>query len=300
MEKLKMISLFVLIFSFFVNTSFGASCCVGNTSLPNLMTIPAKWQFSSQATYSKVIGDASTNGDYVFRDSSNKDTSQILRLDVAFQRNEWQMGIGGQFIQNTRHSNSEEESNRGIGDIFIYGAREFNIEYERFNPLFNFRIPNAPSNYNSKEKLQTDARGSGVPEVSTGILWIHTGKTWDSQIAPTLFYRFSKTFNENEKIKVGSQWGGALMLGMGFVPWRSKYRISTSLTPRYESSKKMTSNETNTKSDRVLSVDSLVGLTYMINAHQNLGLNYLDQTLVGPARNTLLSRSLSLVFQERW
>ena len=90
------------------------------------------------------------------------------------------------------------------------------------------------------------------------------------------------------------------MLGMGFVPWRSKYRISTSLTPRYESSKKMTSNETNTKSDRVLSVDSLVGLTYMINAHQNLGLNYLDQTLVGPARNTLLSRSLSLVFQERW
>jgi hypothetical protein len=89
-------------------------------------------------------------------------------------------------------------------------------------------------------------------------------------------------------------------MGLGYIPWRSKFRYGFNLAPRLEGPKKTTRNGTADLGSESLVWDSVVNLTYTMNAKYSLGASYLDQTLFGPARNTLLNRSLSIIFQTRF
>src|SRR5690606_40906243 len=82
---------------------YGASCCVSNTSVSNLMILPASWQETLTLSHSKVIGDVNDKGSSTFRRKENKDTTNLAKLDLAYSWTpQYQSGISVKYQNKSR------------------------------------------------------------------------------------------------------------------------------------------------------------------------------------------------------
>lgn len=293
--------LFLIAFSLLSTAAFGSSCCVSNTSVSNLMIFPAKWQETFTLSHARVIGDVNSTGTSTFRNNNNKDTTQLARLELAYGwTDRYQTGLSFRYQNRDRELNGTRANNSGWNDIGLSQA----YKLKAFNRLWVFQtlnIPTAKSIYNSQAALAVDAQGTGTYASSVGVFGIHNLKDWDFIYSSEVHHSFARTFEQNNsKTEVGGFWGTSMTGGVGYIPWRSKARYGLNLTPRFEGAKQIVADGTRTPSRQSVVWDSSVNVTYTFNAENALGVNYLDQTLFGPARNTLLNRSISFLFQTRW
>lgn len=291
----------ILLFSIFSSGSYAASCCVSNTSVSNLMILPATWQETLTLSHSKVIGDVDYKGSSTFRRKENKDTTQLAKLDLAYGWNsQFQSGVSVKYQNKNRNFNGSKSSDAGWSDLGVSSA----YRPKSFDRLWFFQtlnIPTATSIYNSRANYSVDAHGSGTYQTSLGFFGIKNFKEWDVIYSSEVHHSFGKTFKKNnDEIEVGSFWGNSLTLGGGYIPWRSKARYGIALTPRLEGPKEVISNGTRSRGKESIVWDTSLNYTYTFNAEYALGVNYLDQTFFGPAKNTLLNRSISFLFQTRW
>src|SRR6188768_2348304 len=107
-------SFYLSIFSLLSWSAFGSSCCVSNTSLPNLMTMPARWQQTYTFANSRVIGDVNSKGQSEFRRSSNKETTTFGRMDLSYQwKDKFQTGVGARYQQKSREYDDSSANDSG-------------------------------------------------------------------------------------------------------------------------------------------------------------------------------------------
>jgi hypothetical protein len=280
---------------------FAASCCVSNTSISNLMILPSAWQETFTISQARVIGDANSDGQSTFRKAFNKEITNLARLDLAYSWSlRYQTGISVKYQSRLREFNGSSSSNSGWNDLGLSHAWRLGA-LERVWIFQTLNIPTAPSVYDSKSNLTVDARGTGTYISSMGIFGIYNLKEWDFLYSSEIHHSFKRNFRrESEDTSVGAFWGGSITVGAGFIPFRSKARYGMALSPRLEGEKEVIVNGMASSSRSSLVWDTSVNFTYTINAEHALGLNYTDQTIWGPVRNTLLNRSLSLQYQTRW
>lgn len=289
---------FLLLFNFFSWQAQASSCCVANTSVPNLMILPAKWQQTFTLASSRVIGDVTPKGRSTFRNSKNRETTNIARMDLAYSwTDKYQNGVSFRYQNKKRTFEGTEASDSGWSDVGLFQAYQ-PIKYQRTWIFNSNNIPTSNSTYDSRETYQVDAHGTGTYQTGIGIFHLVNFTSWDLIFSSEIHHSFARTFEQNQETKeVGSFWGTSVSVGTGYVPWRSKMRYGYNLTPRIEGQKEVKVNGQNQNSKQSVVWDSVFNATYTINASYAVGVNYLDQTIFGPASNTPLNRSVSVLFQ---
>ncbi len=296
---------FLFLFSLLLILSSGrllaASCCVSNTSVSNLMILPSSWQETVTLSQSRVIGDVDANGKSVFRRANNRDVINLAKLDLAYGWNpRYQTGISVKYQNRSRDFNGDNSNSSGWNDLGLSHAYKI-LPLERIWVFNTLNIPTAKSQYDARSNFSVDARGTGTYQSSVGIFGIKNFKEWDFLYSSEVHRSFARTFEtQNQKTEVGSFWGTSATGGVGYIPWRSKARYGFNLTPRYEGAKSVIANGSKANGKGSLVWDSSLNFSYTLTAAHALGVNYTDQTLIGPVRNSLVSRAVSFQFQTKW
>jgi hypothetical protein len=292
---------FLILFSFFLEKAHAASCCVANTSVSNLMVLPSKWQQTASMSQARVIGDTNTKGSSTFRNSKNQEQTTSGRMDLAYSWTSlYQSGVSTKYQNKSRSFNGKEANDSGWSDVGLSHA----FQLKQFSRTWIFQtlnIPTARSIYDSHQSFAVDAQGNGTYQSSLGVFSLNNFKEWDYFISPEIHHSLARSFsNKNEKTTLNPFWGGSVTTGVGYIPWRSKFRYGVNLTPRLEGPKTVSRNGVEQTGKESMVWDTVLNVTYSIDAEYSLGLSYLDQTVMGPARNTLLNRSVGFIFQTRW
>lgn len=293
--------LFFLLSSVFSYNIFAGSCCVSNTSVSNLMVQPAKWQETFTISQTRVIGDVNEDGQSTFRQGSNKEMTQLARLDLAYGWSaNYQSGVSIKYQNKVRDFSGTESNDSGWNDIGLSHAFQPQT-LDRFWFFQTLNIPTARSVYDSSSSFAVDARGTGTYMTSTGFFGIHNVKEWDLVYSSEVHHSFGRTFkNNNTETEIGSFWGSSLTGGIGYIPWRSKGRYGLALTPRIEGGKDVVINGKENPGRESLVWDTSLNFTYTFSASHAIGFNYTDQTVFGPVKNTILNRAFSFQFQNKW
>lgn len=265
------------------------------------MIIPADWQETFTLSQSKVIGDVNDKGSSTFRKSSNKEILNLARLDLAYSWTpRYQSGVSIKYQNKSRAFNGSEANDSGWNDIGLSHAYKPK-SLDRFWIFQTLNIPTATSVYDSNSSFAVDAHGTGTYLSSVGIFGISNYKEWDVLYSTEIHHSFARSISaNNSETEIDGYWGSSVTAGAGYIPWRSKARYGVALTPRLEGSKNISVNGQRSQSKESLVWDTSLNFTYTLGASYALGLNYTDQTFFGPAKNTLLNRTLSFQFQSRW
>lgn len=266
--------------------------------MPNLMILPANWQQTLTIASAKVIGDVDKKGLSTFRNRKNNESTHIAKMDLAYSwTDQYQNGFSLRYQNKERSFNGSNANDSGWGDVGLFQAYQ-PIKYERTWIFNSLNIPTSHSIYDSQEVYAVDAHGTGTYQAGLGFFHVINFHAWDIVLSSEAHHSFARKFSESQdKKEIGSFWGTSLSVGGGYIPWRSKIRYGFNLTPRLEGQKKTRVSGTTQNSKQSMVWDSVTNVTYSINAKYAVGLSYLDQTWFGPARNNLLSRSVSLLFQ---
>jgi hypothetical protein len=293
--------LLLFLSSFFSYSVFSASCCVSNTSVSNLMLMPADWQQTFTVSQARVIGDVNEKGRSTFRRNSNKDVINLAKLDLAYGwSNRYQTGIAIKYQNRQRALSGSESNDSGWNDIGLSHAFKPKI-MDRFWLFQTLNIPTATSVYDSRSTMAVDARGTGTYLSSIGFFGISNLKEWDFIYSSEVHHSFKRAFtSEQTRMEVGSFWGTSATGGVGYIPWRSKARYGVAITPRLEGAKDLVIDNQKTPGRESFVWDTSVNFSYTLSAAHAFGINYTDQTILGPVKNTLLNRSVSFQFQARW
>jgi hypothetical protein len=292
---------FLFLFSFLTQQLWAASCCVSNTSISNLMLFPSKWQQTMTFSQGHVVGDVDEDGSSTFRRSNNRDVTNLVKLDLAYGwTTRYQTGFSARYQSRKRDFQGEDSSSSGWNDLGFSHAYKLPTD-EKIWIFQTLNVPTARSVYNSTSTFAVDARGTGTYQTSLGFFGLKNFRKWDFLYSYELHRSFERDFYSNgADTTVGSFWGTSLTLGTGYVAWRSKARYGLALTPRYEGAKVVTIDGRKTQGAESLVWDSSVNFSYSFTPHHALGFNYTDQTFVGPARNSLLSRFVMFQWQNKW
>ncbi len=287
----------IIVSSFFLSTAYASSCCVANAGLPQFMTLPAKWQITTTASQARVIGDTSTKGRSVFRGSNNREKTTQLGGGIAWAKGPWQLNASFAYAQKERQLGDKTAASTGATDPSFAVVRE--IPTGRFgHRVWSFVrhiFPAADSVYDTQDELSTNSIGAGRPQTGLGALYMWNARYFDAQALAEAHLGHA---NQRGDTRLGSQPGGSMGAGVGWV--KSKWRLGSLITARWEASSTVKQEGRETRTGRIQVWDSTLSLGRQIDAFQNAALSYNDQTLLGPARNTTLSRSFSLLWQWRW
>lgn len=291
--------IFSLFFIFFSFKSFGASCCGGGASLPGIILNDSKAKLSSSLSYQKVMADVDGEARARLR-KNNSNTSRIFSLDGAYLLSDYaQVSISLPYYQNKVETLKQSESSQNIGDIssaFIYEyAPEQTYSLWKPRGFFYSKItaPSGTSNKDSDTTLRSDITGQGHWVFSLGFPFYKLKGNFDLLLAPEIFYKLQNT-------ALGAAYGGSLLASFGYSPKGEAWRLGTAIRSQYQSKQKIQKID-NTHYSAIKSLtDVMLNLSYAFNPRHSLGINYNDQTVFGPAKNSTLSSGIALIYTTHW
>ena len=292
------------------NQTAAAPCCSANSAAPALISGDDRAQFALLASHAQIIGDAPPAGTPVFRASNDTETSQYLRAEGAFLLSDrWQVGAGFPLVRRHLNRPGVDSTRISLGDLRMSAAYEVlpEWEYSFYKPKAYFFsqwiLPTGKSIYESADPRGVEATGQGFWTFATGILLLKKWRFCDSYFMPELHYSLERTFNHSsaaESVSVSPGFGASAPIGIGYSPGAGSIRIGSRLQPTYASSKRVRSNIGESYTSKQLSWDLSLELGWVIEENWSLNASYTDQTVIGPAMGTTLSRSVALSLQHRW
>jgi hypothetical protein len=263
-----------------------------------------------------VTGDAPPQGVPVFRSDSDSEIMETLRLDGAYRfTDELQAGIGVPLIRRARQTPSDSASSTGLGDLsFDFGYECLpELSYSVWKPkgfvFFQATLPTSPSVYDANEPFLVDARGRGFFSLSIGSAFVKTYGNWDFLASFEGHRSFSRSYrlSDGGSLDLTPGYGASALLGAGLSPGGSALRVGLSISPVYEAairSSNSVSNSANSPEDSVsdsqLVWNTSLQVGYAITTEWSTSFTYTDQTLLGPAKNVSLSRTVAIATQKRW
>lgn len=292
-------------------SAFAAACCAGNSAAPSILSSDDAAQLSISAARGTVIGDAPAQGIPVFRnDGSSEVTTTYLLSGAMLLSDRWQAGAAIPLVNHTLQTPAGNTTgSTSLGDLRFTTAYEFLPEwtYSNWKPrgfvFAQLTLPTGVSIYESQIQGAVDAAGKGFTSASLGTLLVKRWAAWDAYALPELHYSFSRAFTPDfqaAEIQAGSNWGGSFALGVGLSPGAGDFRVGLRVQPIYESPRDVTSAAGLSVTSEQLSWNSTLEATYMAGVRWSINAAYTDQTLLGPAINTSLSRIFALALQHRW
>jgi hypothetical protein len=309
--KRKLIIRFSLVWIFLGKVASAAPCCSANAAAPSLVSGDDSAQVSISYANGLVLADAPAMGDAVYRNSNINEITQVVRLDGAVLLNDrWQAGASLPLIRHSLTSPLIDESTIAPGDVRFGAAYEIlpEWEYSVWRPkgyLFaQITLPTGKSIYDLSEPGdEMDAVGQGFYTMSVGALLLKQWGDWDGYLLPQLSYSLGRTSTEaltGQQTQVGAAVGLSAVLGAGFSPGGGNLRLGLRLQPVYISPRSLISSFGASETSFQLTWDASAEVSYLIAEDWSINGSYSDQTLLGNAVNSTLSRTFAVALQHRW
>ncbi len=310
MRKLRSKSLFAAAtIALLTSSAAGAApCCGGGSAIPALITGDDSAQLGTSVSQATVIGDAPAEGLPVFRSGNDSEITQAFKLEGAYRVSDRvQAGAVLPLIRRARELTQASASAYGLGDVTLDAAYEVLPEwsYSAWKPhgflFLQTTLPTSPSTYDAEAPFQIDARGRGFFQLGLGAAFLKGVGNWDLIASAEGHRSFARTFTtpDSGDLNLTPGWGATGLLGVGYSPRAGSVRLGVSLSPVYEGPIQ-TTGAVNSRSNDQLVWNTSAQVGYMISTEWSSSLTYTDQTLLGPARNVSLSRSVALSAQKRW
>ncbi len=310
MQRLKSSLILALLFTAAVigRSALSAPCCGGSSAIPTLITGDDRAQFQVSVSHGSIIGDAPSSGLPVFRSPNDSESLNVLNLAGAYRLfDRAQIGVGIPLISRSLENPETSASSSGTGDLLFDFAYEIipDFTYSEWRPkgfaFVQLTTPTGPSTYDSSAPYQIDTRGRGFYTLGIGMAFLKTISDFDLTLTFEGHRSFSRTVTSpsGAALDLIPSFGGSLMAGLGWSPGGGSFRIGTSLSPIYEG-RIETLGAIQSISDSQIAWNTSLQAGYLLNDEWSTGLNYTDQTLMGPAQNVSLSRSIALSLQHRW
>jgi len=285
---------------------FAAACCAGSGAAPSIISGDDVAQISLSGARGTIIGDAPAQGIPVFRNGTYSSTTNTYLLSGALLVSDlWQVGTSIPVI--TNDSGTQGQST-GLGDIRINGTYEILPEwtYSYWKPkgflFMQFTSPTGHSIADSDTPAAVDSLGKGIFATGIGGFFVKRWSTWDVYTITEIHYGFSRTFqlSTGNSRTLGSGLGGSCSIGVGVSPGAGNFRIGLRIQPLYESPRINSDSGVPSQISYQLSWNTALEASYLIDTAWAINASYTDQTLLGPAVNTTLSRTFALGLQHRW
>lgn len=276
--------------------TLAASCCGGGGSMPNIITGDNRGQLGIVTSNSSYTHYADEESKISKRYNDNKETSETLTLSGAYLISElWQTGMSVPFKYNTHQTNTSSENSTGLGDIRIQAAHEFMPEYSfsywrpRGFIFVEQFIPTSKSTYSASKPLRTDAMGKGFFTTALGFSFNKLISYYDYNFLAEYHYSFKRKFDD---VEVTPKGGVSSLISLGVSPYLGNFRMGTSLMYSNEFSTKV-EGQVNSKSNNRYLYEVGVNASYSYDEY-SISLNYSDQTFLGTASNTTLSKTIGI------
>ncbi len=275
-----------------------AGCCGGGSSLASLITNDDKIQFRAYFDQSEVVATNDASGLSHFPSDGSTDTSRTLKLGAnSLLSDRLQYGINIPLTQRRLSDGiTSRSSNYNVGDIQSTLAFEavperlYNVWKPRVYLFLQNTWPTGKSLFTSKDPIFLDVTGRGLYTLSLGTLLTKSWGPWDCslQVSGTNYFSRKDASTLLSKNFLGTE--GSFDIGYS-PPFNSQsWRIGANVGHKIEFS------------SPTLQRRSLLGLqlTKMWGQLWTTHLSFSDQSLLGPAKNTTLSRSLGISISRRW
>lgn len=294
-------------FSIFLPLEASASpCCSAQSAVPSLISGDEQARLSAGISYARVIGDAPSEGIPVFRAHNDAEVTQVTQIEGTFLlADRWQFGGNVPFLYRDLDRPSMHKNDWGIGDVRLSLGYEVLPEwsYSVWKPkgyLFTqLTLPTGRSVHQVTPE-QPVVFGKGYYSVNTGIFLVKRWNYWDAFFAPQVRYSFSRKFEE-QNVEIYPGFAGAAIVGGGVSPsFVPSFRLGAWIQSLYQQPQRSKSSVGESVSHSQLVWDVGVDTSYAFDDHWSLHLNYTDQTLLGPAINTTLSRTVAFSLQRNW
>ncbi|MCC7441255.1 MAG: hypothetical protein IT285_06470 [Bdellovibrionales bacterium] len=285
-----------------IGSAQAAPCCGGSSAAPALITGDERATAGFALSQSAVIGDAPSEGLAVFRAPGDDEWTRTLRVEGALLLSDrWQAGLWFPWVQRELRRPGAHSDASGAGDLRAHLGYEIlpEWEYSAWRPrgfaFFQLTVPTGVSVYEATAPGAVDATGRGFWALSAGTLLIKKGAAWDGWALPEARVILARKFS-------GASLGGGIGASLGFGAGRSfgAFRLGARVQPQWESSRAVTSSLGRSRTDRLWVWDTGLEASWMQNDALSWTASYVDQTLLGPARNTALNRTFALSVQHRW
>lgn len=288
----------------FCGAVHAAPCCSSRTAAPAIISGDDQARLALSTSQATVIGDAPDEGIAVFRSGNVSEVTQLLRLDGSMiLTDRFQLGLGVPLIRRqVRSATSKAEATR-LGDLSLSSAYEALPEwtYSTWKPkgfvFAQLTLPTGRSLYESTATNAVDATGRGFFSVSSGGLFTKSWERWDAFLLPELHYSFTRTF---ESVTVAPGFGASIAVGGGFSPESGSSRYGIRIQPAFDQGKQVRADGGESRSGAQKSWTVSLDWSYLLSADWSFQVSYADQTLLGPARNSTLSRTFLLGVQRSW
>ncbi len=302
-------------------TAGAAPCCGGGGQIPALITNDDRAQLSARLMILDVVGDApgAGQGVPVFRtDASGSEQRTVVSLEGAWVVDDDRLQIGGilpvqyNHVAQTRSGANSTAVGFGLGDPSFSVGYEAVQEFESDTWVPRVWIygqmvaPLGRSVYESTTTLGSDVTGVGQWQTHGGIVATKIISSWDFQVAARAGALWARGFEQNSSaiftaLGPASVWQGGLSAGYRIASLRMGLGVDT----RYQSVQQVSQVSTggtliSAQASQRWVWTTALSLAWSVTAEWSVGVTYLDQTLLGPAINTSLSRGISLGSSWAW
>ncbi len=274
--------------------AWAAACCAGQAAFPTLLTGYESRRFGASITESLVIGDAPSAGLPVFRRPADRTQTRLLQINASsLLTQRWQIGA----------SLPVSLSAHLPGDATLISAWEIvpNADDEPLKPrIYAFTqidLPTGRSIYESSvESSRTvgdSVTGAGFFRARLGIAALTTYRKWDAQAYARASYGLSRSFSGEVNTLVAPGWAGDLALGLGYSP-NALWRFGMMMQSAFNEAKQIETADSREMTGETLVWPVQIQASWFHDSNTSITLSYADETLIGPVRNTTLSRSATV------
>ncbi len=283
--------IFLTIFSF---STYASSCCGGGANIPNIILGDHQWEAKINYANSTVTSEAGVDGKIHNINSKNEVTETIAIKGSYLLSSYFQFAIDLPIKKRTVESQTKTTSTTEVVDPSLQLTWEFlpELTYNLLKPrgflFFKQLFPNGNSIYSYDDPLLSDSLSRGVFESTIGLALFKVIYDYDYSVTLESHYGFSKTIDE-KRVEPGL--GYSASIGAGFNP-NATNRFGVSLTYWQDSPVKIDGNQ----GEKKYYLSTSFNYSYMFT-RSSVVLNYSDETLLKTAKNTNLTKAISLTYK---
>jgi hypothetical protein len=278
------------------------ACCAAGAAAPALITGDEAATLTVAAGTASVIGDAPAEGLPVFRGSGEHELTRTVEVSGAtLLSDRWQAGASLPFVSRDVSRGTTAGRAAGLAETRLSVAYEAwpEWEYSAWRPrghLFaGVTVPLSRSIHDSREPWAADALGAAFWRAGAGALWVKRWADWDALAMPEVHFSFARDFGP---LRVAPGWGGSVKVGGG-RSWGA-LRLGLGLQPVYEQPRRTVESGIESRGARQVAWNTGLDAAYALSGEWSASAAYVDQTLLGPAVNSTLSRSFAVQLRRLW
>lgn len=289
--------IFIGIFS--SHSAFANSCCGQSPASYSVLSLNQSLSFTTGISYLRSYGRYHSGRDGQERlevwDRKKREVT-TMNLNVASSTAErHQVFLNTNLLKGTYSDEFGKEQSSHLSDTLLGHSYELVPEYSfsYWKPVVYlttfFNLPTGRSTYESDVTEATDVTGHGQWGFGLGVTLRKVYFPWTMTLQGRTLKLFSQTFDD---VKVSDFYDSSLAFLGNYASRLWGLQFNAGITYTHLSERTIAPSQVTSEVTQNYSV--LAGVQRSVSESWVAGVSYSDQTLIGPAKNSILNRSVNI------